>query len=307
MRRTRLRRVPPEQLPGFRLTDRDGQIVQAVYRYRALTAPQIEALFFAAPGARRAPSPTRCHYRLQLLYHFGFLNRLEQPVSILEGQKPLVYVLTERGAELVAHLLQVERENLDWKARHNPGEARFLEHLLCTNDVRIALERAVRFHGWTLGPWHDDRTLRAHHAHDFVSIPGPHNAQRRVSVVPDGYFTLDIGKPRSGYFFLELDRHTEMVAARAWHRSDWVRKVHAYTEYYRSGAFTRRYKATNLRVLTVAFSERRLTHLKQATEQAGGPALFWFALFERATDMSQVLTVPLWEIAGIPGFHRLCD
>jgi len=99
----RTERIPAASLPGFRLTQRDEQIIRAVYGYRALTTDQIAALFFpastlhspATPG-RNFPVPnSRCLARLRYLFHASFLHRFEQPQTLTEGRKPLVYVLGE--------------------------------------------------------------------------------------------------------------------------------------------------------------------------------------------------------------------
>lgn len=307
MRLTRLKRVPQEQLPGFRLTTRDREIVQAVYACRALSTPQIEALFFAPPGELVAASSTRCHQRLKLLYHHGFLDRREQFASITEGRRPLVYFLAERGAELVAEQRGLASERLDWRPRHNAVGQQHLEHLLETNNVRVAITLGAELHSWMIPVWLDDRALKSSQGKDYVSITGPRGGRRRVAIVPDGYFMLDILKPKKGHFFLEVDRRTETISSRAWSRRDWVRRTQAYLSYYRSGAFTKRYGARNLRVLTVTTGEQRLASMKSAAERAGGSSLFWFTTFEHATDPQQVLTEPIWQVIGTQGRHRLTE
>ena len=281
------------------------RIIQAVYRYRALTTPHIEALFFAPPGQNAAASSTRCRHRLQMLYHNSLLDRIEQLTYTYEGRKPLVYMLTEQSAQLIADRLDVDRDEIDWHPRHNKVSHLFLTHLLQTNDVRIALDRAAQRNAWTIERWLDDRTLKSRHAKDYVEIAGPRGGKRKVVIVPDGYFALDIGKPQVGHFFLELDRRTETVASPTWNRRDWVRKIHTYLGYYRSGGFEKRYKARNLRILTVTTGERRAANMKQATESAGGNKMFWFTTFEQATDPERVLTDSIWQIAGTPGVHCL--
>ena len=86
-----LKRAKAELLPALRLTPRDIAIIEAVYSFRALTAPQIEALLFPGDVQRFKPNAknpqsgktNRCRYRLKLLYHHGYLYREELPVSLL--------------------------------------------------------------------------------------------------------------------------------------------------------------------------------------------------------------------------------
>src|SRR5690348_16432886 len=62
----RLGRVPEAQRPHFRLTERDRQIIHAVYRYRVLTTNQVESLFFMPiEGKTKSLYNSRCRLRLQ--------------------------------------------------------------------------------------------------------------------------------------------------------------------------------------------------------------------------------------------------
>jgi len=307
VRLPRLKRASETHLPGFRLTPRDRAIIQAVYQFRLLSTPQIEALFFASPGQLTAPSSTRCQHRLKLLYHYGFLERREQLVSLVEGRKSLVYFLAERGAELAAEMQGIPLDRLDWRPSHNAVGQQHLEHLLATNDVRIAITLAAQLHSWLMPVWLDERVLKSYHAEDYVFIAGPRGGQRRVTVVPDGYFVLDVLKPKQGLFFLEVDRRTETVSSRTWSRRDWVRRTQAYLAYYQSGGFTKRYGAHNLRVLTVTTGERHLQSMKAAAERAGDSRIFWFSTFNQATDPNLVLTAPIWQVAGQEGQYCLTD
>src|SRR5688500_17597587 len=82
IRLPRSQRAGAALLPGFRLTRRDIAVVDAVYRYRALTTPLVEQLLFS-PSTR-----SRCRLRLKYLYHHGYLRRAEQPQTLTEGRKP---------------------------------------------------------------------------------------------------------------------------------------------------------------------------------------------------------------------------
>ena len=41
------------KLPGFRMTQRDKEVIKAVYTHRALTTPQIEVLLFPPDNGQR--------------------------------------------------------------------------------------------------------------------------------------------------------------------------------------------------------------------------------------------------------------
>ena len=105
----RLTRTKSADLPGIMLTARDASILEAVYTYRGLTTQQIAALLFA-PTTR-----TWCNYRLQLLFHHGYLYRGEQPQLPSEPRKPFVYWLDRKGAEELATMRECPVKDLDWE------------------------------------------------------------------------------------------------------------------------------------------------------------------------------------------------
>jgi hypothetical protein len=240
---------------------------------------------------------------MQLLFHHGYLWRDEMPTRLGEGRRPLVYFLDTIGAELLAQMAGCEVDDLDWNRKGNDVGGQFLEHLLATNDVRIAITMATRTKDWRIGQWIDDRALKRPQMKDYVTLTGPQGGTRRAAVVPDGYFVLDTGQ-HLYHHFLEVDLCTVTGQASTWGRRDWARKVTAYLEYYRSGAYRERYGTQSLRVLTVTRGERRLENLKAITERAGGRARFWFTTFEHVNPAT-ILTEPIWQVASREGPHTL--
>lgn len=295
--------INDHHLPGLRITERDAGILMAVYQYRALTTPQIERLFFstATPTEQPTKPNTRCQYRLQMLYQHDYLLRDEQPQRLTEGRKPFVYWLAKRGAAVVEELL--DGEELDWSPREHRISSLFLEHLLATNDVRVAITMATPKHNFSIATWLDDRSLKRQHMNDIVTLHGPQGRTQKAAVVPDGYFVLDTDQYLY-HHFLEIDMSTTTGVASKWGRRDWARKVSAYLEYYRSGKYQERYKTQGLRILTVTTGEKRLANLKAATEKAGGKARFWFTTFEQIRK-GDGLTDPIWQKAGEEGDHTL--
>jgi hypothetical protein len=300
------RRAAWEHLPPFRLTSRDISIIRAVDTCRALTTPQVQALLFArtlSESASHGEISSRCQRRLQLLYHYGYLLRDEQPQRLSEGRKPLVYFLDERGAQLLAEQSGIEPEQIDWRRKDSRVSYPFLAHLLATNDVRIAVMQAAGRLGWCIERWLDDKALKSRHMKDYVTLVGPQGGEKRAAVVPDGYFALDTGQAVH-HHLLEIDLRTVIGRSSQWGRRDWARKVAAYLAYYRSGNYQRRYSAGSMRVLTITTGERRLANLKGITERAGGRARFWFTTFERVTPQT-VLTQPIWQVGGRQNLHSL--
>lgn len=311
-KRANIDRLPPFKQP----TRRDLAIIEAVYAFRALTTPQIEALLFHGnpsqfqPTARQPQSgrTNRCRHRLKVLYHYGYLHREELPVPLSYGRKPLVYFLDKRGKETLCRWYGLDPQEIDWEPRLNTVGEPFIEHLLQTNDIRVAVTVAAQRHSFTLATWLDDRTLRKAQNRDYVLLHGPKGTRpRRVAVVPDGYFHLQ--NPEF-HFVLETDRRTVVGQYSRWGGKDWSRKVRAYIAYFTPPApgqpsiYEQRFGTSKLRVLTVTTGPTRLENLKHITEQAGGRDRFWFTTFDQLTPQT-VLTEPIWQKAGAAGQFRL--
>ena len=203
----------------------------------------------------------------------------------------------------MCQVLHISNEELDWHPRHNTISNPFMEHLLETNDVRVAIEMAAGRQGVVVQDWLDERTLKSSQMKDYVTITGPRGGKVEVAVVPDGYFYLQT--PDYDFrFFLEVDRGTITAQWDVSGRRSWDRKIRAYLEYYDSGKYEERYGSTKGRVLTVTSSQERLETLKTITEEAGGKDWFWFTTFDQVAPET-VLTARIWQVATIVGLVAL--
>lgn len=292
-------RAAKEDLPGFRLTTRDAEIIHTVYSFRAATAGQIEQLFFTHPKGRPEINAV-CKNRLRGLYHHGYLFRDEQPTKLSEGRKPLVYFLDKRGGEFLAEYLGTQ---IDWKPQDNNVSYPFLDHLLATNDIRVALTVSARAHGPVIAEWVDEKRLKSPQMKDIVTLKGERGARERAAVVPDSFFCLETTEDMYN-FFLECDRGTVTLDATETGKRDWMRKIRSYLEYHHSGLYEKRYQTKDMRVLTVTCGEKRMWNLKEVTEEAGGKSRFWFTTFE-AFQTQDILTAPIWTVAARDGSFAL--
>ena len=297
-RRKRLVRAVGDDLPPFRVSPRDRRIIRAVYEHRALTTDQIQGLLFPTKAGL-----THCQHRLKLLFHHGYLFRDEQPTKLSEGRKPLVYFLDAKGAAVLSEMFDLERGELDWHPRHNVVSHPFLNHLLETNEVRVAVEVAAEQQEAVVRQWLDEKTLKGSQMKEYVTFNGPQGGRFRAAIVPDGYFLLET-REWSFRFFLEVDRGTVTGQWNRYGRRSWAKKTRAYLAYYRSGKYERRYGSSKGRVLTATVNEKRLATLKTITEGAGGRDRFWFTTFDRVTPET-VLTAPIWHKAGDSGLYAL--
>ena len=287
-----------DNLPALELVQRDVAICNAVYEYRAMTASQIQQLLFPARNGKVRSMLVQTQDRLKRLFHHGYLARDEQPVKLSEGRLPLVYFLAKTGAILLADHLGVEVGALDWHPRHNAAGAGhlFINHLLRTNDVRVALTVALQRADYPLIRWLDDRSLKRQHWKDYVSVTEPDGRLVQRAIVPDGYFHFSDGQYQY-HQFVEVDLATVVGRASVSGRRDWAQKVQGYVAYHATGGYQARYATNSLRVLTVTTSQERLAHLKATTEEEGGRSRFWFTTLAELTGET-ALHVPIWQVAG---------
>jgi hypothetical protein len=287
---------------SFHLTDRDQDIVCSVFDYRVLTTHQITRLHFAPSTGEIDSVISRCRTRLRFLTEAGFLRRFEQAQTLSEGRKPYCFVCTDKGAQLVAALRELTVTELHWTPIKKPSLL-FLDHLLATNDIRIAVTFAAKKHSWSIPIWYDEYILKSVQMKDYVTITSPQGEEKRVAVVPDGYFILTT-ETYPYHFCLETDRASVTGEATKWDQRDWSRKVLSYLTYYHSGQYEARYQTKSLRILTVTTTEKRLATLKQATAKVGGRSRFWFTTQDKATT-EDFLTAPIWHKAGQTGTFAL--
>jgi hypothetical protein len=285
-----------EEPPTMRLTERDRQIVKAVSEHRLLSSPQIEALFFRSerPRGRRSS----CQRRLQLLFHHGFLDRLQLPVVLGQGRRAFVYVLAERGADLVAAIHGMDRAAVKWKPKHNQLGALFIDHALAINGFRVALHVLGANTKLNVCEWIGEADLRS--GKERERVPIRMRGARVVRNFPDGYFRLALAASSAeAHFFLEVDQGT-MSNVR------WQGKVKAYSEFRGRGLSHKHFGTRNFRILVVTTSQRRLVNLKRATERAGGEHYFWFTL-QGHVDIWQPerLLQPIWHVATQEGERAL--
>jgi len=298
-RLARTKRVESTKLPPHIFTRRDGEIVKAVYEYRVLTSVQLAALFLPSD---RNPSTLSSTFqnRLKLLFHDGYLDRREQPQLLSEGSKPLLYFLDTKGARLIEDLIG---DKPNWRKADNDLSPQAKEHLIRTNDIRIAIAVSAKKHGYTVEDWIDDRALKSPQMKDTVTLKNDAGNTAKTAIVPDGFFKLVWPSSESetgvrvARCFIECDLGTMTAKASVWGRRDYRHKILAYTAYINSGMYEARYGGKTMRVLTVTTTEERLKTLKKVTEDAGGKSRFWFTTFERIRN-ADMLTDYLWSVAG---------
>ena len=224
-----------------------------------------------------------------------------QPLIDGDHRKPGVYVLTAKGATLLATWLDCSETT--YTAAVTNGKrltSSVVAHLLLSNDVRLAIMQAVARSNNTvqLTTWLDEHTLRQAHSKDTIPLETATGSHEQPVPVPDGYFVLHTTQPEAHdyHHFLEVDRSTEVGQSSSATTRDWAGKIQRFQAYYLSGAYQKRYGAQGLRILTVTISEIRLRQLKQITEHIG-KTRYWFTTIERILRAGDLLSAPIWQVA----------
>src|SRR6266699_4573126 len=114
------------------LTQRDGDILQAVYFYQYLTLQQITRLFFSARSQR---SKNHAGQYVKRLAEEQLLLRFPLP-STHKGNRAYVYTLAYKGLKYL-HTLGFDASPSSRQAKPAPSY-QHMQHTLCLNDVLIA-------------------------------------------------------------------------------------------------------------------------------------------------------------------------
>lgn len=282
---------------GIRLTTRDVQILEALHTTGYLTTHQIRLLFFTEGSPGQQGLIKACERRMRLLYGAGLVRRIEQPVKRGEGSKPYIYALSKKGANFLIAELGIDPAEVEWRPQSFEANYPFLNHLLTTTDLQIALRAACKPLGIKVVLWTDERELRTTRTIDYVTLTSPTGQPVKTAVIPDAIFVLE-RDGRRAVFLVEIDLATVVIEPKLWERKGWTKKVHAYEAYMRTEEYAKRYEGRRVRILTITTGEKRLENLKAATEKADGSDIFWFTTMAHALEPTKLLSKPVWKVAG---------
>ena len=248
--------------PAMHLTERDKQVILAVYQHRLLRRDQIEQLFFTQTSA--------CNQRLMRLYQHGYLRRIFKPVSF--GASQAIYAIDKHGARLVIQELGIPHSQINWKPKQRPVELMFLEHTLAIAEVYINLAQ------WIQKKPDTDLLFWKRESKELTDrVSDPEGKLKHLSIAPDAFFGIQTPAGKS-YFFIEVDMGT-MALTR------YRRKIIAYRQYWKTGKYSQVYGFKSFRVITIALSEQRLANLEQVARDAGGRNMFLFCNANSLSDM----------------------
>jgi protein involved in plasmid replication-relaxation len=239
-----------------KITERDIQVILDVYKYRYLSASQIENLHF--------PSKRTAWRRLQTLTELGFLKAFTVPTI---GER--LYYLDKKGAEIIAIELHVD---IEWH-RHTrePKDYYFLKHFMAINDFQILLVKACQMSAITLLgfiPEYIGEKTKEGYVKKYLR-----DKIGEYSHTPDAAFALEKdGKP--ALFFLEIDRGIETVSDP---EKGFLKCAVFYLHYWTDKAWHRydtdfKREFSTFRMLVVTTSQDRLSHMREAVTRFSFPS-----------------------------------
>lgn len=266
----------------MRLTERDYQILETIWRYDGiLSFDQVHRWFF---GAKR-----RAYYRIQALCEHGFLERLPKK-ELYRVPEPIVW-LNKQGAISLCDYLGLEYESFAWRSKPRWSK---ISHDLALNEFRHTIEAAFASHsGYELEVWHGQDELERLFPDPITYLDyGGEQVQRRIR--PDGYFCLRVLTTPVYLlrFFVELDNNTQ--SSQRFGRDKVLPGVQfLHTSMYQEvlGGKTGRFL-----VVTVG-PEARFHNLRSIVHKAGGAGYFLFTRSEEWQSPEEVLTTPLLYLA----------
>ena len=281
VRLPRFKRSP--NIPSFRLTERDLDILRHVQRHRFLRSSHLVALI--------AGSRQQLLRRLQYLFHHGYLDRPRAQLEYFHrgGSHSIVYGLADKGAGIVAK-------------RHSPASnigRLFLEHGLLVSDAMVAIQVACQNRSDLRLAEPDDFPMpaRVHRTAEPFRWSVKLEGLGKLGVVPDRVFVLDSGDRGNPFervlYFLEADCGTMPVFRRTLTQSSFYRKLLAYEASWSQEIHRRRFGFRRFRVLTVTNSAERMNHLIEACGKLQrGRGLFLFTDRQSFTSHQDCLALP---------------
>ncbi len=262
----RMSRDERPEARGYRVTDRDLELLYAIGRMKLATTHQLADIFFG--------DPKTASRRLRKLLALGLVS-----VFVLAQERPNIYALSERGREALEgggyataglHLARgVQRKDLD--------------HLLAVNDVRAVLvaEAPAARAQVTL----------------FLADPDFRRAAGLAppAYLPDALVALQVGGVERR-LVLELDRSTERARHFAGHK---VRTLVAIAG-ARASCLGLAWPWT---VLVLARGERRIARLASAAAAEGAGSLLAFGDLDAFVEAPYAtpLRAPRDALEGVAG------
>ena len=292
------------------INDRDIQILKKVYQHRFLSSEHIIVLIEG--------SQQNIVRRLGLLFHAGYLDRPKEQTGHWVYSKRIIYGLGNKGADLLASILDLPRSKIDWTTKNREAGTVFLDHTVMIANFMVCLELACRQSGVTI-IWPDDildempdRNIKSGSPFGWkVTIQRPVKGKTgdiKIGVVPDAVFGLEFKNGEVAYYFLEADRSTMPIVRSSFDKSSYLKKLLAYWSAKETGQIEAIFGFKAPRVLTLALSRDRINSMIAANKgidpRKAGFRMFYFA---QDRDFNIKKPTSIFTKQWINGREELCS
>jgi len=250
------------------LTKRDKEVLLSIYYHRCLTTEQVAEMHFRydSKGKENSQAVLIARRRLRKLFDYGLIDRFFVDVGENNGSSQAHAVLDAMGAKVVAGLLNMKPEEVNWRYEMNEARLPYLGHMVAVNNFYLFLLRAARANG------HEATLFRteSHIRHEFT------HWGRKMVFNPDAYGQYFVGED-GFHFFLEWDNGTMTPHV-------FQKKHQRYTAFYDSDEY-RKFYETYPYILTVTTTWERAVQLRNSIVQIDQTDLVWlFTSEEKARE-----------------------
>lgn len=241
------------------LTKRDKEVLLAVYFHRCLTTEQLAEMFFKYDGKGRMNNQASliARRRLRKMFDYCLIDRFFIDVGENNGSSQAHIVLDTLGAKVVAGLLNMPLNELQWRYEMNETRLPYLGHMIKINDFYVRLLRKAREAGHEVTWFHTENHVR----HEFRYW------NERVIFNPDAYGQYWMGD-EGFHYFLEMDNGTMTPGV-------FQKKHQRYTAFYASEEYSKHYENFPL-VLTVTTTWERAEQLRRVIEKVDDTDVEWY-------------------------------
>lgn len=198
----------------------------------------------------------------------------------------MVYGLASRGAGVMRQKFDLPFSRMDWDTRNRNVGRIFLEHALMVAGIMIAFELGCRASaGRVRFVLPDDTAKSAKSPRPSKHKPWHHwrtaLGGKQQSLVPDAAFILEYAGEPAGknrrLCLIEADRGTMPLRRSRGSASCIERKLHLYTQLWKSGQFVKISGAHRIQVWIVTTGPERVDNMKKAfADLPSGRGLFRF-------------------------------
>ena len=294
----------------------DEQVLLTLYYAEYLRSNQFAEI--RCPNVQTPKSRSKAGWRcVNRLVDGRYLRRIKQPNHPDEksGNKPHIFALDIKGAQVVANLLGVDPRSVSWAVRASRERNMVnMQHTLEIADFWLCLQHSCEGVQTTLVEWKSELILKE----TPLRITDPHDKQgkKKVTICPDALYSLKSPSGLMSYCFLELDRATEPIASKT-QRASWKTKFERYKALYASSVIQEQLGIDMpIRITLTTMGQQRLENIKKIAEDILGHDnhSVWLTTFDNVQPIRpaptdppaiNILSAPIWSVSGFDEPHCL--